>query len=253
MYTTIHTSPELSHELNFKRTWTPKEDAEIIRLVEEHGASNWSLIASHLIARSGKQCRERYHNHLQPDVKKGGWTEEEDRLIVELQAKYGNQWAKITKELPGRTDNAVKNRWHAAMRSQSRVPELKQGKTAKCSLASSLLKKIPMLPLGTNSCSSSGNGSGCLSARRQMPATIEEIVRKYSPRFEVEMRLSDSVDLNLVSHGHGMHAHGQLSARSDKTCENTPRFTPRLTPRVCGASSGLRPQALVSLTICCST
>ena len=63
------------------------------------------------------------------------------------------------------------------------------------------------------------------------------------------MRLSDSVDLNLVSHGHGMHAHGQLSARSDKTCENTPRFTPRLTPRVCGASSGPRPQALVSLTI----
>ena len=250
MYTTIHASDEQSqHELCFKRTWTPKEDAGIIRLVEEHGASNWSLIASHLVARSGKQCRERYHNHLQPDVKKGGWTEEEDRLIVELQAKYGNQWAKITKELPGRTDNAVKNRWHAAMRSQSRIPELKMGKPAKSSLASSLLKKIPMLPIG-KSVPTNNSESGNLSARCQMPSAIEDFVRKYSPRFEVEMRLSDNIDLNMISHGHQMYQHIQLTARSDKTCENTPRFTPRLTPRVRGAdSNGCQPHALLSLTI----
>ena len=58
--------------------------------------------------RSGKQCRERWHNHLDPRVKKGDWTADEDQLIINMQAKLGNQWAKITRMLPGRTDNAAR-------------------------------------------------------------------------------------------------------------------------------------------------
>lgn len=70
--------------------------------------------------RTGKQCRERFHNHLDVGIKKGDWTEEEDRIILVLQREIGNQWAKITKLLPGRTDNAVKNRFHATERAKSR-------------------------------------------------------------------------------------------------------------------------------------
>jgi hypothetical protein len=89
-------------------------------VISQQGTGNWSNIASHLLERTGKQCRERWHNHLNPGIKKGDWTEEEDRIILKMQKTIGNQWAKITKYLPGRTDNAVKNRYHATVRAKSR-------------------------------------------------------------------------------------------------------------------------------------
>lgn len=74
----------------------------VVQLVHRYGPKKWTLIAKHLNGRIGKQCRERWHNHLDPGINKSPWTEEEDRLLAHAHDQFGNQWAKIAKLLPGR-------------------------------------------------------------------------------------------------------------------------------------------------------
>ena len=80
------------------------------------GARNWTHVAKSLPGRIGKQCRERWHNHLDPNISKRKWTMEEDLLIVKLHLVHGNRWCDIAKQVDGRTDNAIKNRYNSNLR-----------------------------------------------------------------------------------------------------------------------------------------
>ncbi|EAR99263.1 Myb-like DNA-binding domain protein (macronuclear) [Tetrahymena thermophila SB210] len=107
-----------------KMPWSEEEDKLVIRLVEQHGPQKWTFIAQHIPGRIGKQCRERWHNHLNPKINKEPWGDDEEWVLFLCHKLKGNKWAEITQYLPGRTDNAIKNHWNSSMK--KRIPELYQ-------------------------------------------------------------------------------------------------------------------------------
>nr|QSD99758.1 MYB family transcription factor [Melilotus albus] len=121
--------PRVSPDI-IKGQWTANEDRVLVQLVNHFGLRKWSHIAKYMKGRIGKQCRERWNNHLRPDIKKDSWTEEEDKILIKAHKTVGNKWAEISKRLLGRTENSIKNHWNATKRRQN-AKRKNQGNSSK--------------------------------------------------------------------------------------------------------------------------
>ncbi|KAK1416136.1 hypothetical protein QVD17_31924 [Tagetes erecta] len=118
--TTSNSCNEKLDELR-RGPWTLDEDNLLVRYITCHGEGRWnSLAKSSGLKRTGKSCRLRWLNYLKPDVKHGNLTPQEQLLILELHSKWGNRWSKIAQNLPGRTDNEIKNYWRTKVQKQAR-------------------------------------------------------------------------------------------------------------------------------------
>ena len=132
LFYTLDCLSHLSHSLRFelyrsqalkpgisRAPWEAHEDQYVIQARESGEA--WPAIASLLPGRIAEQIRERYINHLDPQLIRTPWTEQETFVLYEAQKRMGNKWCSISELLPGRSENSVKNRWHNAKMMQRRA------------------------------------------------------------------------------------------------------------------------------------
>ncbi|XWS60740.1 hypothetical protein CRYUN_Cryun07bG0061700 [Craigia yunnanensis] len=178
-----------------KGQWIIEEDRLLIQLVEQYGVRKWSHIALMLPGRIGKQCRERWHNHLRPDIKKDTWSEEEDKVLIQAHIEIGNKWAEIAKRLPGRTENSIKNHWNATKRRQFSKRKCRS-KYPRGSILQEYIKSLNLESNSTRFQGKSSNGTDATADKSSTkPSNYQQQALDFCPSTD---RLVPEYDFNEV-------------------------------------------------------
>ena len=99
-----------------KGNWSSTEDKILLDWVDKYGPTKWTECSKLIRGRCGKQCRERWVNILNPEVKKGNWSNYEQEEIFSNLSKHYTSWSAISRLLPGRTENSIKNYFYSSIR-----------------------------------------------------------------------------------------------------------------------------------------
>ncbi|KAE8679494.1 Transcription factor MYB21 [Hibiscus syriacus] len=223
-------------EILRKGPWKAEEDEVLINHVKNYGPRDWSSIRSKgLLQRTGKSCRLRWVNKLRPNLKNGcKFTAEEERVVIELQAQFGNKWAKIATYLPGRTDNDVKNFWSSRQKRLTRI--LQNSGTPSSSSKSLKLKKeipgfhdVPLMEASKLSSSmeelSYSKGQSCSTSyleKSQTSTKVEQFPELVNPQLYTDANMAQ---LELMSRG----KHPYAETRSQVFFPQIPQPQPSLT------------------------
>ncbi|XP_050236932.1 transcription factor DUO1 [Mercurialis annua] len=176
---------EVKREELRKGPWKSEEDEVLLNHVKKYGPRDWSSIRSKgLLHRTGKSCRLRWVNKLRPNLKNGcKFTVEEERVVIDLQAQFGNKWAKIATYLAGRTDNDVKNFWSSRQKRLARILQNSSGSSSSSSSSNpkarrvkkevSVFRDVPALqvPVFCYSMEENASAKPCSSSYSQLPVT----------------------------------------------------------------------------------
>ncbi|AQK88255.1 uncharacterized protein LOC100272412 [Zea mays] len=162
--------------------WSPEEDEQLRSYVQLNGiGGNWIALPQKAgLNRCGKSCRLRWLNYLRPNIKHGGYTDEEDRIIWSLYSSIGSRWSIIASKLPGRTDNDVKNYWNTKLK--------KKAMAASSSGAAFAAPATPALSPASSCVTSSSSGDVRLGAAYTEPPPPRQhagLVRSDAPRTEL--------------------------------------------------------------------
>uniref|UniRef100_A0A2N9HT60 MYB transcription factor n=1 Tax=Fagus sylvatica TaxID=28930 RepID=A0A2N9HT60_FAGSY len=155
-----------------KGPWTPEEDKLLSEYVSLHGEGRWSSVArSSGLNRSGKSCRLRWVNYLRPGLKRGQLTPQEEGIIIELHAIWGNKWSTIAKYLPGRTDNEIKNYWRTHFKKKEKSTQKQEKRKHQLQLQQQQQQEYDMKNVLSQAAETSSEKMSESEGRQQMVLT----------------------------------------------------------------------------------